>query len=140
LREEETKDILKGISLDIYRYILKARKPLGIREIQRALNLSSPSLAQYHLNKLEDANLVKKQDGSFVVNKVVLDNCVMLSRFIVPKYFFYTILALGILSIELTFLRPVILSREFFFSTFGTLLFVIIFAYETWKTWKKGFL
>jgi hypothetical protein len=138
LPEQEKNDALRGISLDIYRFMLKAQKPLGIREIQRSLNISSPSLAQYHISKLEEAGLVKRERGSFIIDNVVLDNCIKISRFIVPKYLFYTIFALAFLSIELTFLRPVIISREFFFSTLGTTLFIFIFAFETWKVWKKG--
>jgi predicted DNA-binding transcriptional regulator len=42
---DESSDVLKGTALDIYRLLLRSRKSLGIREIQRALKLSSPSVA-----------------------------------------------------------------------------------------------
>jgi predicted DNA-binding transcriptional regulator len=61
LTEKDASDVLKGTSLDIYRLLLKTGKPLGIREVQRALNLSSPSVAQYHLVKLEQAGLLKRE-------------------------------------------------------------------------------
>ena len=118
--------------------MLKTRKPLGIREIQRALNLSSPSVAQYHLSKLEHVGLLKREAGNYVVNKVVLENCVKISRFLIPRYLFYSVFAVVILLIELILLRPVVLNREYFFYTSVTLVFVLIFCYETVKVWVKG--
>jgi DNA-binding transcriptional ArsR family regulator len=118
--------------------LLKAKKPLGIREIQRALNLSSPSVAQYHLLKLEHAGLVKKEMGDYVINKVLLESCIKISRFIVPIYLFYSVLALVILLIQVTFLRPDFLYREYYFSVLASILFLGIFCYETVKIWIKG--
>ena len=138
MTESESTDNLKGIDLEVYRLILKAKKPLGIREIQRALELSSPSLAQYHLSKLEQAGFLKREMGNFVVNKVVLNNCVKINRFIVPKYLFYSIFALSVLVIELTLLSPNTVNSEYFFSTFATCIFALIFSYETVKIWLKG--
>ena len=117
---------------------MKNGEPLGIREVQRALNLSSPSVAQYHLNKLERAGLLKREKGSYTINKALLENFVKISRFLIPKYLFYSIFAVAILIIELTWLRPADLSREYFFSTTATAIFVAIFCYETAKVWLKG--
>jgi len=131
-------DDLKGTDLDIYRFMLKGGKPLGIREVQRALKLSSPSVAQYHLTKLEQAGLVRKEMGDYVINKVILESCIKISRFIVPRYLFYTVLGVVFLIIQLTVLRPDILDREYYYSVFGTVLFLSIFCYETVKVWLKG--
>ena len=120
--------------------MLKARKPLGIREIQRALNLSSPSLVQYHLSKLEHAGLVKRDLGNYVINKVLLESCVKISRFVVPRYLFYSVFSAVILVLELTFLKPEIFSREYFFFIAATALFLLIFCYETARVWLKGIL
>jgi DNA-binding transcriptional ArsR family regulator len=136
--EDESSDILKGTALEIYRLILKTRKPLGIREIQRALNLSSPSVAQYHLSKLEHVGLLKKEAGNYVINKVVLENCVKITRFLVPRYLFYSVFAIVILFIEIIFLKPIVINREYFFYTSITIVFVLIFCYETVKVWVKG--
>ena len=43
---------LKGKTLQVYVYMLKKKEPVGIREIQRDLNFSSPSVANYHIEKL----------------------------------------------------------------------------------------
>ena len=63
-----------------------------------------------------------------------------ISRFLVPRYLFYSIFAVAILIIELTWLRPIELSREYFFSTTATTIFVVVFCYETAKVWSKGML
>lgn len=138
MSDRESKDILKGTTLEIYRLLLKTNKPLGIREIQRALNLSSPSQAQYHLNKLEEAGLLKREMGNYVINKVLLENCVRVSRFLIPRYLFYSIFAIAILLIEVVLLRPAVLNREYFLFVAATLIFVLIFCYETARVWLKG--
>jgi len=134
----ESTDILRGSSLDVYCLLLKTSKPLGIREIQRALNLSSPSVAQYHLSKLEHAGFLKREGGNYVINRVVLDNRIKISHFLIPRYLFYSIFAVMIFLIGLIFLRPTVINREYFFFMATTLIFVLIFCYETAKVWLKG--
>ena len=51
MRVGEAKRIY-GKTLDVYLCILTSESSMGVREIWRALNFSSPSLAQYHVNKL----------------------------------------------------------------------------------------
>ena len=124
--------------MDIYRLMLKANRPLGIREVQRTLNLSSPSVAQYHLSKLEHAGLLRREKGNYVVNKVMLENCVMVSRFLVPRYLFYSAFSVAVLLIEVTLFRPEVLNREFFFATAAITIFIVIFCFETVKVWLRG--
>ncbi len=138
LAEIDSTDALKGNALEIYRFMLKNSKPLGIRELQRALNLSSPSVAQYHLSRLERVGLVKKEQGNYVVNKVLLEECVKISYFLVPKYLFYSVFAGIALLLQVTVLLPADLTSYFFFSTFATAIFLAIFCYETVKVWSKG--
>ena len=61
-----------------------------------------------------------------------------ISRFLIPRYLFYSIFAVAILIIELVWVKPDGLSREYFFSTTATAIFVVIFCYETAKVWIKG--
>lgn len=118
--------------------MLRSKKPLGVREIQRALNLSSPSVAQYHISKLEHSGLIKKEMGNYIINKVLLDTCVKISRFIIPKYLFYSVLALFVFIIQVTIFKPNFLYREYYFSVLATIMFFAIFCYETAKVWLKG--
>ena len=138
MAENEPKEVLKGTTLEVYRFLLKSNKPVGVRELQRALNLSSSSVATYHLSKLEDVGLLKRQDGGYGVNKFLLENSIKISRFLVPRYFFYSIFALAVLILELTVMAPASLYREYVFSVIATTVFVFFFVYETAKTWLRG--
>ncbi len=83
---------LKGNTLRVYVYALKKRK-VGVREVQRALLMSNPSLAQYHLNKLKDLGLVSENNGEYeVVGEVKVDvmrDFLRLGTLIVPRFIFY---------------------------------------------------
>ena len=135
---EGAKDGLRGKTLEVYRYLLKSKNPVGIREVQRSLDLSTPSLASYHLNKLEEIGLVKNHGGEYAVARSVLVDCVRISRFLIPRYFFYSIFAVLALAIELIFFRPEILSREYVFFVGVTFVCALAFCFETVKTWTKG--
>ena len=135
---DESKDVLRGTTLEVYRFLLKSSKPVGIRELQRALNLSSPSVATYHLSKLEDAGLLKRQDGGYTVDRFLLENSIKISRFLIPRYLFYAIFAFAVLLIELTLLRPPVLTREYVFFVAATAIFTLAFCYETVKTYQRG--
>ncbi len=135
---DESKEVLKGTTLEVYRFLLKSSKPVGTRELQRALNMSSSSVATYHLSKLEDSGLLKREDGGFTVSKYLLENSVKVSRFLVPRYFFYAVFAVAVLMLELTLLRPNVFYSEYAFSVTTTGLFVLFFCYEAVKTYRKG--
>ena len=118
--------------------MLKNRKPLGIREVQRELNLSSPSVARYHLSKLEHAGFVKREDGNYVVCKVLLESSIKINRVIIPRFLFYAVLAIVILLIELTLLRPVANYAAYSFAIVAIAVFIVIFCFETARVWLKG--
>ncbi len=62
---------LEGTALRVYTYLLK-QGPAGPREVSKALGLSSPSLAYYHLKRLEEAGLVRRlSDGQYDVCRTV---------------------------------------------------------------------
>ncbi len=134
---EKESATLKGTALDIYRLLLKTNKPLGIREIQRTLKLSSPSIAQHHLAKLEAVGLVKREYGDYVINRVELENCVKISRFLIPRHFFYLLFAVGVLVLELAVLEP-LFTTAYAISVAAAIIFIVIFSYETLKVWRKG--
>ena len=135
---DESKEVLRGTTLEVYRFLLKSNKPVGTRELQRALNLSSSSVATYHLSKLEDAGLLKKEPGGFTVNKFLLENSIKISRFLIPRYFFYAVFAIAVLLIELTVMKPAFLYREYVFSVVTTGILTFFLCYETAKIWLSG--
>lgn len=85
---------LKGNTLRVYVYALKKRR-VGVREVQRALLMSNPSLAQYHLNKLKDLGLVSENNGEYeVAGEVKVDvmrDFLRLGTLIVPRFVFYAV-------------------------------------------------
>ena len=138
LGSDQTDDVLTGSTREVYRFLLKSSKPAGAREIQRALNLNSPSLAVYHLTKLEEAGLLKKENGNYVIDRVVLEDCVKVSRFLIPRFLFYAIFAVLLFVMELTLLRPAVITSFYFFATVGTFVCALAFCYETVRVWVKG--
>jgi DNA-binding transcriptional ArsR family regulator len=133
LTAEDIKHALRGTTRDIYRFLVKSNKPVGIREVQRALNLSKPSIVAYHFSKLEEADLVKREKGGYIVSKLILEHSIRVSHFIIPRHLFYAAFAIAVLTIELTILKPNSINREYFFSTIATLVFAIVFCYEAVK-------
>ena len=136
--ENEERELLRGTTLKVYLFMVKHGRPVGIREVQRALNLSSPSLAAYHMSKLEEADLLKREGGDYIVNKVILENMIKIRRMLIPRYFFYLLFAVSALITEPTFLRPPSLTRWYLFSILVNLILTIAFCYETVKIWTKG--
>ncbi|MFQ6077098.1 MAG: ArsR family transcriptional regulator [Candidatus Bathyarchaeia archaeon] len=126
------------MTLKVYLFVLKHEGPIRTREIQRGLKLSSPSLAAYHLNKLEDAGLLKREGGDYVVDRVFLRSVVRLGRMLIPRYFFYTVFFVSALILELTVFRPETLTSLYFFSVVVTVASALAFCYETVKTWLRG--
>ncbi len=94
--KESVEAELKGTTLRVYWTLLK-KGSAGPREMMRELNLSSPSVASYHLDKLVRLGLVEKEvGGEFVVSKEVkvelFSQFVMIAGVTLPRYFFYSVL------------------------------------------------
>lgn len=133
----ESKDVLRGLTLKVYRFILKSDRPIGIREVQRGLNLSSPTLALYHINKLEEAGLIKKELSGYVADRIVLENLVRFRRFLIPRNFFYSIFLVTSLIFMVVFLRPPILTRDYVFALGVVTIATAASIYETLRTLSK---
>jgi len=88
---------LKGKTLLVYWYLLRApSSSVGVREVQRALGFSSPSVAAHHLDKLLSLGLVDKSGTGeyFLVQEVKVGTLrffTKLGRFLVPRYLFYSV-------------------------------------------------
>ncbi|MEO9363193.1 MAG: hypothetical protein ABI348_04760 [Nitrososphaera sp.] len=85
---------LQGRTLQVYLYLLRKGEPGGIREIQRDLGLSSPSVADYQVEKLVGMGLAAKDSHGrvYVARKVrvrALESYVNFGRFSVPRLAFY---------------------------------------------------
>ncbi len=131
MTDSHDEDVLRGRTLDIYRYVLKNKRPTGVREVQRALRLSSPRLASYHLDKLEEAGFLKKTREGYVVERVFLRHSVRLGRLLVPRYFFYSIFLLTAIVIQIVVFRPQTLRADYAFGLAVTSIAAIFFINET---------
>lgn len=137
MSSKDAEDVLRGLTLDVYRFVLKNRKPTGVREVQRSLKLSSPRLAFYHLNKLEEVGLLKKTVEGYVVDKVFLQSSIRLWRLLIPRYFFYSIFFITAIIFELTIFRPPIPRPEYIFGLAVTCAAAGCFLYETIRIISK---
>lgn len=64
--EETVASELKGNTLPFYWQLLRSSDGVvGVREVQRSPSFSSPALASYNLNKLEELELVEKKRGNY---------------------------------------------------------------------------
>jgi predicted DNA-binding transcriptional regulator len=129
---------LKGKTLQIYWYMLRSPgSHVGVREIQRALHLSSPSVAAHHLEKLVTMGLVDKtRIGEYYITQEVkvglLRFFTRLGRFLVPRYLFYSIWFTTMLILYMALYRqysPVAL-------IFGTLASLVLWL-ETIRLWRQ---
>ncbi|MEM2761084.1 MAG: hypothetical protein QXU32_08410 [Nitrososphaerales archaeon] len=85
---------LKGKTLQVYIYLLKKKEPAGVREVQRDLNFSSPSVANYHLEKLMGLNLANQDEyGRYYLSQKaqvsVLESFVNVGGRTIPRMSFF---------------------------------------------------
>jgi predicted DNA-binding transcriptional regulator len=132
---------LKGKTLLVYWYLLQQpTHTVGVREVQRSLNFSSPSIAVHHLQKLENLGLLeKKGTGEYVLEEEVkvgiLRFFTRMGSFLVPRYLFYSVLFTTMLATYLivSFIAQVLPS--FYALAFGVIA-LIIFWIETIRLWR----
>jgi len=93
---------------NVYLHILTSRDPIGVRDVWRELKFSSPSLAQYHINRLlELGMIVQTREGKYVASEEkrveTLRSFVLLYGKLVPRLVFYGALVAGILAFYIIF-------------------------------------
>ena len=130
---------LKGNTLRLYWYMVKAGRPVTIHQAQKELNLSSPGLVSYHLNKLVDLGLVDKTRGEYEpleeVKVGVLRYFVRLYGFMVPRYVFYAVFFTALLAIFAAFFANP-LNIYSWFASAVCLVSAVIFWHETVRIWR----
>lgn len=133
---------LKGKTLLVYWYLVQQPShTVGVREVQRALNFSSPSIAVHHLEKLQDLGLVEKRGtGEYVLEEEVkvgiLRFFTHMGRFLVPRYLFYSVLFSTMLIAYLTLCICSQLIPSFYAVIFGS-IGMLIFWVETIRLWRS---
>jgi hypothetical protein len=93
---------IEGTTLRVYVYVVKQGRPLGPRDVTRGLQLSSPSVAYRHLQKLENTNLLGKDEhGEYVVKKKTsLGGFYWVGKSFLPRTMFYFFFFLGLFLTE----------------------------------------
>jgi len=118
---------LEGTTLNVYLYVVKKGKPIGPRDVMKALNLSSPSVAYRHLQKLEDLDYLQKDDyGEYIAkNKAQIRGYFWLGHHLVPALWRYSLVFLAILIVELFVLLIHFAHETYEFKVFFLLLMLI---------------
>lgn len=133
---------LKGKTMLVYWYMLQQPShTVGIREVQRALGFSSPSIAMHHLEKLQDLGLVhKKSTGEYVLEEEVkvgiLRFFTRMGRFLVPRYLFYSVL-FSTMSFAYLILCMINQVSPNIYAIMFVLVAMAIFWVETFRLWEE---
>lgn len=132
---------LKGATLRVYWHLLKTRnETIGVRSVQRALGMSSPSVALHHLEKLRALGLVEKDAIGVYhlaeqVEVGVLQNFVGVLGFLLPRQLFFS----AMFTVMLV-LYPVLYAPDFSVHNIVAFIFggstVAIFWSETYRAWR----
>ena len=116
MSDEGADYVLKGTTLRVYRCLYRAGTPMGIHEVQRALKLSSPSVAEYHIKKLVRAGLAKEGQNGYTVDKVVFENVIRIRRTVIPLQTTFVAFFATAFVVLLTVLRPTSITSTYVFS------------------------
>lgn len=128
--------LLKGTTWKVYKYVLE-NGPTGLRAIQKSLRLSTPSLVLYHLNKLEEEGIIKKDEQGYTATKILLRNRVKVKRWLVPRYFFYSLFMIAAIIVQTSIFRPRTISRDYAFSLAIMCTITAFCLYETIRALVK---
>ncbi|MFX1510542.1 MAG: hypothetical protein ACFFBR_09575 [Promethearchaeota archaeon] len=138
-RELDLESELRGRTLRVYFELLSTKDPVGPRELQRKLGLSSPSLAAYHLDKLVELGLIRRDRGEYTVEEAVqvgvLKQFIWVGRRALPRQLFYAAFFTTALVIFI-----VVYPQYLTFGNLAAWLFgggaSALFWFETWRAYK----
>jgi hypothetical protein len=121
------KEELEGITLSVYLYAVKRGKPVGPRDVMKGANLSSPSVAYRHLQKLEDLGYLQKNNyGEYLTKgKASVRGYIWVGRRMLPKMLVYSIIFMIILIVELVVLVIHYSVENYTFKVFFLLLTLV---------------
>ena len=140
LNNKSSPDDLQGNTLRVYWVLLQNSKgSIGPRDVQRKLGFSSPNLAVYHLDKLVELNLAKKELGQYClvdnINVGIFKHFAKIGGYIFPRQILYA----SMWSTLFVFLLVTIKDLNFYslFALIFGLLGSVIFWFEAWKAWAS---
>ncbi len=143
--ESDIEPELRGNTLRVYWYMLSQNTSVGVREVQRALDMSSPSVASHHLTKLESLELiVKNPDNTYELKKLVkvgvLRNFIAFRGVLLPRYSFLAIFfsVYTLVYFYMTLGVPLGLFDRYIGLAVGV-IGAIFSWFETYRLWKLKF-
>ena len=118
--------------------MIRKKEPVGVREVQRDLSFSSPSVANYHIEKLVELALISQDEYGryFVVQKVqvgVMQAFVNIGGLTVPRLSFFAAFFTTMLIVYLVLNSKDLNIYAIGFACAGT----AAFWYETVRVWMK---
>jgi hypothetical protein len=134
-----TNQEIKGNTLKVYLYLLR-HGPSELKDVQRGVGLSSPSLASYHLGRLSEAGFVTQNEyGVYSAVKEasdrVLEGYARVGPAIVPQLFFFAVL-FTVLVAFFSFAALWLSGFTPYLVVVGVAM-VLVFWYETWRLWRR---
>jgi len=138
--EKELEYTLRGKTWKLYWYLLKNGRPVGVREVYRALHFSSPSVALHHLEQLHQLGLVEKQviGGNYALTGEVkiglLRHYVKLGKLLFPRFFCYAFFSTLFYAAYLLFLFGGFSASNLLIVGFGAIV-CVVFWFEAWRVW-----
>ena len=139
LSEKKPSPEIKGNSLRVYLHLL-GNGPSGLREIQRSLSISSPSLTSYHLEKLMTGDYVSQNErGQYYALKDkagdVLQGFTKVGAVLIPQLLFLAVLFTPIVGY---FALMSIYNPAFVpFLSMAAVAMTGILWYEVFKVWRR---
>ncbi|MFX1361481.1 MAG: hypothetical protein ACFE8T_14180, partial [Promethearchaeota archaeon] len=144
-KAELSEDLLQGKTLQIYWYIF-THGHAGVREIQKALNLSSSGTVSYQITKLLEAGVISKnsEEGKYSLNEEIkigiLKFFIRIGNRVIPRISLYLIVYM--LGFIVYFILAIIRGNEFVTDPVSLLLLtflilgMVIFILEALKIRK----
>ena len=116
---------LNGTTLMVY-FALLNKKEIGVRELQRSLSLSSPSVAKYHLEKISKLGLAENRKGIYHLLKKAkipsLTSYILIGQNLIPRILFSAVFFTVFFAIYLIFFYTIWIKDSFFVILFGSLI------------------
>jgi hypothetical protein len=140
-REKIIESELRGVTLRVYWHILGSKnQSVGVRPVQRALGLSSPSVALHHLEKLRTLGLLEKDStGEYhLIEHVkvgVLRDFVGVLGLLLPRYLFYSTMFTVMLVLYPIFYPPNFSIHNIVAFIFGGSAVAVSWT-ETYRAWR----
>lgn len=138
-------DEIEGTTFKVYLYVMKANGSVGPRDVMRGLELSSPSVAYRHLQKLLDLGLVEKDEsGNYLIKeKASFKGFLWIGRTLVSRLILYSLFFFGSLMVESVVLSIRISAGQSIDNTFMLLIIVTaisasLFMFEGYKLKQRA--